>query len=139
MTMHQNLPLSVSLMDRLGSRSSCAGHLAIQEAPALRPRSALATVSAVIAGLAAGMLPVRLLRGFHLDCGKPFDPRRQVIGEHKRAATPLDSAKLARLDRSGDPTYIGAAGDQADDLIPLLRSRKRSEANVAHRLPLEDR
>jgi hypothetical protein len=41
------------------------------------------------------MLLVRLLGGFHLDCGKSFDPRTQVMGEHKRAATALHRAQLA--------------------------------------------
>ena len=51
--------------------------------------------SAVIAGLAAGMLPIRVLGDFHPDCRKPFDPRTQVIREHKCAATPLHGAQLA--------------------------------------------
>src|SRR3954454_1905846 len=37
--------------------------------------------------------------------------------------------------RSGDPLNVGAAGDQVDDLIPLLSFWQRSEANVTHRLP----
>jgi hypothetical protein len=45
-------PPSPSLIDRLGSRSACAGHLAIHVVPALRPPSALAMVLALIAGLA---------------------------------------------------------------------------------------
>src|SRR5437016_1338318 len=40
---------------------------------------------------------------------------------------------------SGNPPDICAADDQADDLLPLLGFRKRSEANVTHRLPLEVR
>jgi hypothetical protein len=40
---------------------------------------------------------------------------------------------------SGDPINIGAAGDQANDMLPFLASRKRLEVNVAHRLPLEVR
>jgi hypothetical protein len=45
-------PSSASLIDRLGWRSSCAGQLAIQVVPTLRPPSALAMVLALIAGLA---------------------------------------------------------------------------------------
>jgi len=40
---------------------------------------------------------------------------------------------------SGDTLNIGPSGDQADDLIPLLRFRQRAEANVSHWLPLEAR
>jgi hypothetical protein len=36
---------------------------------------------------------------------------------------------------SGNPLNVGTAGDQANDLIPLLCFWQRSEANVAHRLP----
>jgi hypothetical protein len=45
------------------------------------------------------MLPIRFLGDFHLDCRKPFDPRTQVIREHKCAATALHGAQLARPDR----------------------------------------
>jgi hypothetical protein len=55
-------------------------------------------LSAVIAGLAARMFLVRLLR-IHLDCGEASDPCSQVVREHKSAATALDGAQLARLDR----------------------------------------
>jgi len=55
--------------------------------------------SAVIAGLTAGMLPIRFLGDFHLDCRKPFNPRKQVIRAHKCAATTFDGAQLARLNR----------------------------------------
>src|SRR5262245_7137000 len=78
----------------------------IQAAPALRPPRALATASAVIAGLAAGMLPIRFLGDFHLDCRKPFKPGTQVIREHKCAATAFDGAQCASTNRlvKGRPT-----------------------------------
>jgi hypothetical protein len=52
-----------------------------------------------LAGIAARMLPIRFLGEFHLDCGKPFNPRTQVIREYKCATTPFDGAQLARLNR----------------------------------------
>jgi hypothetical protein len=64
----------------------------IHAAPALRPPRALATASAIIVGLAAGMLPIRFHGDFHRDCRKPFDPRTQVIREHKCATTAFDGA-----------------------------------------------
>jgi hypothetical protein len=39
----------------------------------------------------------------------------------------------------GDPFDIGSSGDEADDALPLMSFRKRAEANVTHRLPLEAR
>jgi hypothetical protein len=36
----------------------------------------------------------------------------------------------------GDPFDIGSSGDEADDVLPLMRFRKRTEANMTHRLPL---
>ena len=36
----------------------------------------------------------------------------------------------------GDPFDIGSSGDEADDVLPLLRFRKRGEANMTHRVPL---
>ena len=38
---------------------------------------------------------------------------------------------------SGDPPHIGSRRDEADDLLPLVRFRKRTEANVTHQPPLE--
>jgi len=38
---------------------------------------------------------------------------------------------------SGDMLDISAASNQVDDLLPLLRFRKRTEANVTHRLPVK--
>jgi hypothetical protein len=73
------------------------------------PPRALAIVSAVIAGLAAGMS--RALGGSHFDRGKAFDPRTQVIGEHKRAATALDRAQFARLDRLVERRPTAACDD----------------------------
>ena len=35
----------------------------------------------------------------------------------------------------GDPFDIGSPGDEADDVLPLLRFRKRGEANMTDRLP----
>ena len=36
----------------------------------------------------------------------------------------------------GDPFDIGSSGDEADDVLPLSSFRKRTEANMTHRLPL---
>ena len=48
MTVHEHLAVSPAI-ERLGLRSSCAGQRAIHVAPALRPPSALAMVSAAMA------------------------------------------------------------------------------------------
>ena len=45
---------------------------------------------------------------FHFDCRKPFDPRTQVIREHKCAATAFDGAQLARLNRLIESGAAGA-------------------------------
>ncbi len=40
---------------------------------------------------------VRLLGGFELDCGEPFDPCAQVAGQHERAPAALHFAKVPDL------------------------------------------
>jgi hypothetical protein len=58
-------------------------------------RAALAIVSAVTPALSARMLFFRLLGLLHFDCGKTFNPRAQVVREHKGAATAFDGAQRA--------------------------------------------
>jgi hypothetical protein len=63
--------------------------------------------------LALTRSPARFLGDFHLDCRKPFNPRTQVIREHKCAATAFDGAQLAgtyREDRAvAPPVRFGLA------------------------------
>src|ERR1700730_19217522 len=72
------LPSSASRIDRLGSRSSCAGHLAIQPPPAFRPPRALAMVSVFMAHLAV------VRRGGVIGGGEGFHPR--PLGENAEEA-----------------------------------------------------
>src|SRR5262249_26683849 len=55
----------------------------------------------------------RLFGGLHLNRRKPLDPCAQVIGKHKRTATALECAQLARLDRLIGPRAAGARDDAA--------------------------
>jgi hypothetical protein len=73
------------------------------------PTSALAMFSAVIAGLATGSALVCLLGRLHLNWRKPVDPCTQIIREHKRSATALHRAELARPDRLIERRPAGAS------------------------------
>src|SRR5262249_39296996 len=52
---------------------------------------------------------IRQPSGLHLDCGKSFNPRPQVVREHKCPPTALDRSQLSRLDRliKGRPPTAG--------------------------------
>ena len=90
------LPLSASAIDRLGCRSSWAGHRAIQADPTLKPPSAKA--SDLLLSSARPSSVVHGLIGSDFDWRKSIDPGSQIVGQHKRAAPALHRSQRARFD-----------------------------------------